>query len=67
MQKYEDSEYSESNTFRRNFFNDWKRILGKSSEIQSLEGCDFTLMKDFLFNEKEKQKELKKNTRKTNN
>jgi len=65
--KYDDSEYAENNTFRKNFFNDWKKLLGKDSEIKSLDECDFTLMKDFLFNEKEKQKELKKTQEKSTN
>lgn len=63
--KYDDSEYSENNTFRKNFFNDWKKILGKDSEIQSLDLCNFSLMKDYIFNEKEKQKELKKSQEKS--
>lgn len=57
--RYADSEYSESSTFNRNFFNDFKKILGKNSPIQSLDKCDFTKMKDFLYDEKEKAKQLR--------
>lgn len=58
--KYVDTEYSENNTFNRNFFNDWKKILGKDTEVQSLDKCDFSLMQEYLYNEKEKNKELRK-------
>lgn len=58
--KYANSEYAENSTFNKNFFNDWKKILGKTSEIQNFDLCDFTLMSNYLFEEKEKQKELKK-------
>lgn len=63
--KYVNSEYVESSTFRKNFFNDWKRYLGPGTVIESLDKCDFTLMKNYLFEEKEKQKELKKTQEKS--
>ena len=46
-------------TFNRNFFNDWKKIMGKNTEIQSLQLCDFSLMKQYLLNEKEEKKNKK--------
>lgn len=54
--KYLESEYIKSKTFNKNFWNDWKKILGKNNEIQSLEKCDFRKIYDYLL----KQKELKK-------
>jgi len=54
--KYLDTEYAQKNIFHKNFFNDWKEILGKKSEIKSLELCDFTLMEQFLSEEKEQKK-----------
>lgn len=54
--KYIGSDYVQNKTFNKNFWNDWKKILGKDSEIQSLEGCDFTKYQEILV----KNKELKK-------
>ena len=56
--KYIDTEYVLNNTFNKNFFNDWKKSLGKNNIIQNLSLCDFSLMKEYLNNEKEKKKEL---------
>lgn len=58
--KYLGSEYVENNTFNKNFFNDWKKILGPNTEIKSLELCDFSLMKEYLDEMKEKKKEERK-------
>jgi len=59
--KYLDTDYVTSGTFNKNFFSDWKKILGKNTEIQSLSLCDFTKMKNFLNDQKEKKK-LDKNS-----
>jgi DNA topoisomerase-1 len=40
--KYLNSEYIKIKTFNTNFWNDWKKILGQSTEIKSLDKCDFT-------------------------
>ena len=58
--KYIDTEYVTMATFNRNFFNDWKKIMGKNTEIQSLQLCDFSLMKQYLLNEKEEKKKQKR-------
>lgn len=65
--KYVGSEYETNSTFKKNFFNDWKKILGKTTEIQSLDMCDFSKMKDYLENvkrEKSEQKKAEKNVEK---
>lgn len=54
--KFIDSDYIKESIFRRNFWNDWKKILGKGSPIESLDGCDFTLIYEHLL----KLKEIKK-------
>ena len=53
--KYAGSEYSENSTFNKNFFNDWKKYLGKSHEITDLNLCDFSSMKKYLDENKVKQ------------
>jgi DNA topoisomerase-1 len=58
--KYLDTEYITNGTFNRNFFSDWKKILGKDTEIQSLSLCDFSKMKKFLYDQKEQKKLGKK-------
>ena len=55
--KYLDTEYISNKTFNRNFWNDWKKLLGKTSVIQSLEDCNFNNYKKYLI----EQKELSKN------
>ncbi len=60
--KYVGSEYVESKTFNRNFWGDWKKILGKDSPIKSLEECDFTEYKQILEDIKAKNKEEKVNS-----
>lgn len=65
--KYLDTEYIRNKLFNKNFWNDWKKILGKDHLIQSLDDCDFTEFKEIYENkkcksndEKEAEKELKK-------
>jgi len=60
--KYINSEYIENKTFNRNFWNDWKKILGKDHEIQNLEECDFTEYYSKLLEEKTLQKNIIINT-----
>lgn len=60
--KYINSEYIENKTFNRNFWNDWKKLLGKDHEIQNLEECDFTEYYSKLLEEKGLQKNIIINT-----
>lgn len=55
--KYTDTEYMNNRVFKKNFWNDWKKILGKSSKIQSLEKCNFNDIYNYVI----EQKEIKKN------
>ena len=58
--KYIDTEYITNTVFNKNFFNDWKKMLGKDSTIQNLSSCDFSNMKKYLEKEKENKKLNKK-------
>jgi DNA topoisomerase-1 len=51
--KYIDSEYVKNNTFNKNFWNDWKKTLQKSTPIKSLDDCDFSLIIKYLNKQKE--------------
>ncbi|CAL5333035.1 unnamed protein product [Camellia sinensis] len=45
-------------TFKENFMNDWRKILGKNHVIQKLEDCDFTPIYEWHQREKEKKKQM---------
>jgi len=56
--KYIDTDYIQNRTFNKNFWNDWKKLLGKDNEINNLEECDFTEYKEILLKNKETQKNI---------
>lgn len=58
--KFIESEYVKNPTFNKNFWKDWKKILGKDHIITSLSGCNFRLIYEFLIREKEKKADEKK-------
>lgn len=60
--KYINTEYIENKTFNRNFWNDWKKLLGKDHEIKNLEECDFTEYYLKLLEEKGLKKNIVINT-----
>ena len=56
--KYIDTEYIQNRTFNKNFWNDWKKLLGKDHKIQNLEDCDFSEYKQILNEQKQIQKNI---------
>ena len=58
--KYIDSEYIKNKKFNKNFWNDWKQYLQKNNitKIQTLEDCDFSLIKKHIIEQKEKKLSL---------
>jgi DNA topoisomerase-1 len=56
--KYIDTEYIQNRTFNKNFWNDWKKLLGKNHNINNLEECDFTEYKNILLKNKETEKNI---------
>ena len=58
------TDYVTKDIFNKNFWNDWKKILGKNHPIKSLEKCNFSLIYKYLLKEKEKKKKLNKKTKK---
>jgi DNA topoisomerase-1 len=48
--KYIGSDYILNKTFNKNFFHDWKKLLGKDSPIKTLEQCDFSEFIDIYEN-----------------
>lgn len=65
--KYIESEYVKSKIFRKNFWNDWKKVLGKDHPIQSLDECDFSLIYNYLLKKKEQNKLNKDKATKNDN
>ena len=55
--KYIETEYIKNKKFKKNFWKDWRLILGKNHEIQEFDNCDFSLINNYL----QKKKEIKKN------
>ncbi|KAL6659324.1 hypothetical protein ACP70R_003364 [Stipagrostis hirtigluma subsp. patula] len=53
-----DTEYATKKTFIENFFNDWRKILGKNHIIKKFELCDFTPIYEWHLSEKEKKKQM---------
>lgn len=58
--KYLESDYIKGSTFRKNFWNDWKKVLGKDHIIKDLDGVNFRPIYEHILKEKEIKKEQKK-------
>lgn len=68
--KYTDTEYINNKTFNKNFWKDWKKILGPKHKIQNLENCNFSKFYNHIINQKkiklDMSKEEKENIKKNN-
>ncbi|EOA12470.1 hypothetical protein CARUB_v10025842mg [Capsella rubella] len=53
-----ETDYYNKPQFRENFWNDWRRLLGKKHVIQKLDDCDFTPIYEWHLEEKEKKKQM---------
>ncbi|CAL5342576.1 unnamed protein product [Camellia sinensis] len=53
-----DTDYMNKPTFKENFMNDWRKILGKNHVIQKLEDYDFIPIYEWHQREKEKKKQM---------
>jgi DNA topoisomerase-1 len=58
--RYIDTDYYKDNKFKKNFWKDWKKILGKDHIIKDLEGCDFKLIYKYVLELREKKLTLSK-------
>lgn len=54
--KYIETEYINNKIFNKNFWSDWKKILGSDHVIQSLENCDFRKIYKYILERKELNK-----------
>ncbi|KAJ8754999.1 hypothetical protein K2173_015511 [Erythroxylum novogranatense] len=53
-----DTDYMQKRQFLDNFWNDWRKILGRNHVIQKLQDCDFTPVYEWHQREKEKKKQM---------
>ncbi|GLT50932.1 hypothetical protein SLA2020_243870 [Shorea laevis] len=53
-----DTDYMSKPQFKKNFWDDWSKILGKNHVIKDLKKCDFTPIYEWHMNEKEKKKQM---------
>ncbi|KAJ8557256.1 hypothetical protein K7X08_002881 [Anisodus acutangulus] len=53
-----ETDYMSKQQFKENFWNDWRKILGKNHVIQNLGDCDFTPIYEWHQREKEKKKQM---------
>ena len=58
--KYIGSNYEENNKFKKNFWNDFKKLLPNDLKINNLEDIDFSLIRDHYLKEAEKKREMTK-------
>jgi DNA topoisomerase-1 len=58
--RYADTEYITSGRFNKNFWKDWRKILGKNSPIKNFNECDFSLIYKYVIEEKGKRLSMTK-------
>lgn len=58
--KYIGSNYEENNKFKKNFWNDFKKLLPNDMKINNLEEIDFSLIREHYLKEAEKKREMTK-------
>lgn len=54
--KYIDTEYIKNKIFNKNFWKDWRKLLGPDHPIKNLEDVDFRLINNYLIEKKEEKK-----------
>ncbi|KAL4351945.1 hypothetical protein GQ457_06G022030 [Hibiscus cannabinus] len=53
-----DTDYMSKPQFKKNFWEDWSKLLGKNHIIKDLDKCDFTPIFEWHLQEKEKKKQM---------
>ncbi|XVF70764.1 hypothetical protein PTKIN_Ptkin11bG0188500 [Pterospermum kingtungense] len=53
-----DTDYMSKPQFKKNFWEDWSKLLGKNHIIKNLDRCDFTPIYEWHLQEKEKKKQM---------
>ncbi|KAL1202991.1 DNA topoisomerase 1 alpha [Cardamine amara subsp. amara] len=55
-----ETDYYNKPQFRENFWNDWRKLLGKNHVIQTLDDCDFTPIYEWHLEDKKEKKASRK-------
>lgn len=58
--KFLETDYVKNRTFNKNFWHDWRKLLGKEHKIREFDKCDFRPIYDYLLKDKEKRNDLTK-------
>ncbi|XP_022753083.1 DNA topoisomerase 1 beta-like isoform X3 [Durio zibethinus] len=53
-----DTDYMSKTQFKKNFWEDWSKLLGKKHTIKKLDRCDFSPIYEWHLQEKEKKKQM---------
>ncbi|ESQ42921.1 hypothetical protein EUTSA_v10012622mg [Eutrema salsugineum] len=53
-----ETEYYSKPMFRDNFWNDWRKLLGRNHVIKNLDDCDFSPIYEWYMQEKERKKQM---------
>ncbi|PPS13735.1 hypothetical protein GOBAR_AA06856 [Gossypium barbadense] len=54
----QETDYMSKPQFKKNFWEDWSKLLGRNHVIKSLDKCDFTPIYEWHLQEKEKKKQM---------
>ncbi|CAN8301835.1 unnamed protein product [Cochlearia groenlandica] len=55
-----ETKYYQNPVFRKNFWNDWRKLLGRNHVIRNLDDCDFSPIYEWRMREKETEKQISK-------
>lgn len=55
-----ETDYMKKDQFLKNFWDDWRKVLGPKHVIRDLKKCNFRPINDWHMSEREKKKELPK-------
>jgi DNA topoisomerase-1 len=58
--RFLETDYVKNRTFNKNFWHDWRKLLGKEHKIKEFEKCDFRPIYDYLLKDKEKKADMTK-------
>ncbi|KAH1063152.1 hypothetical protein J1N35_028139 [Gossypium stocksii] len=61
----QETDYMSKPQFKKNFWEDWSKLLGRNHVIKSLDKCDFTPIYEWHLQEKEKKKQMSSEEKKT--
>lgn len=58
--KYIGTDYMDNKIFKKNFWNDWKKLLEPNTIIKNIDDCDFSKIRAFILKQKEDNAKVSK-------